>query len=360
MTADLTLIRTHVGRFAAREIAPRQAALEHGDPVAAARELVAGLDQLGLLDLGVAAADDRAALVAALQVLAGESASVAALLFAHAAGRAVAEAAGATTAAEAEGTWGCPIYADLSDADLQVVGGSGDGGVTLLGKLELVAGAPVAAHLLVPARIDGELELLAVPTSAEGVDIGPPVATLGLRGCPTADVVLRGVQVAAAGRLARGARAREVLATAERRLRGPALAICAGIGGRSLRGAVDYARERYQGGSPISEHQEVRRLLAGMIADHGLAAGAAERLAIDPALDPGAAALFASAKERIAAATCDGVQLLGGYGYMEDYQQERHMRDAKQAQVLLGRCEVARQALVASWLADGAPLQEGQ
>ena len=39
------------------------------------------------------------------------------------------------------------------------------------------------------------------------------------------------------------------------------------------------------------------------------------------------------------------VQLLGGNGYMEDYGQERAMRDAKQAQFFFGRTDVARQAL---------------
>ena len=34
--------------------------------------------------------------------------------------------------------------------------------------------------------------------------------------------------------------------------------------------------------------------------------------------------------------TIDGVQLLGGNGYMKDYGQEKRLRDAKQAQALLG------------------------
>lgn len=34
--------------------------------------------------------------------------------------------------------------------------------------------------------------------------------------------------------------------------------------------------------------------------------------------------------------TCDGIQLLGGNGYMQDYGQEKRFRDAKQLQALLG------------------------
>jgi alkylation response protein AidB-like acyl-CoA dehydrogenase len=48
------------------------------------------------------------------------------------------------------------------------------------------------------------------------------------------------------------------------------------------------------------------------------------------------------------------VQLLGGYGYMEDYAEEQCMRDARQGQGLLGRVDSLRQELVAEWLAAGA------
>ena len=34
--------------------------------------------------------------------------------------------------------------------------------------------------------------------------------------------------------------------------------------------------------------------------------------------------------------TEDGIQVLGGNGYMEDYGQEKRFRDARQAQTLLG------------------------
>ena len=40
--------------------------------------------------------------------------------------------------------------------------------------------------------------------------------------------------------------------------------------------------------------------------------------------------------------TTDGIQLLGGYGYMKDYGQEKRFRDAKQVQCLLGRAPLKR------------------
>jgi alkylation response protein AidB-like acyl-CoA dehydrogenase len=41
-------------------------------------------------------------------------------------------------------------------------------------------------------------------------------------------------------------------------------------------------------------------------------------------------------------ATTDGVQVLGGNGYMKDFGQEKRMRDAKQVQCLLGRAPVRK------------------
>jgi alkylation response protein AidB-like acyl-CoA dehydrogenase len=41
-------------------------------------------------------------------------------------------------------------------------------------------------------------------------------------------------------------------------------------------------------------------------------------------------------------ATVDGVQLLGGSGYMKDFGQEKRMRDAKQVQCLLGMAPVRK------------------
>ena len=41
-------------------------------------------------------------------------------------------------------------------------------------------------------------------------------------------------------------------------------------------------------------------------------------------------------------ATTDGVQVMGGVGYMKDYGQEKRMRDARQLQSLLGLAPLKR------------------
>jgi alkylation response protein AidB-like acyl-CoA dehydrogenase len=50
--------------------------------------------------------------------------------------------------------------------------------------------------------------------------------------------------------------------------------------------------------------------------------------------------------EQASRVTADGVQCLGGYGYMEEYGQEKRMRDAKQIEALFGAAPAKRLELM--------------
>jgi alkylation response protein AidB-like acyl-CoA dehydrogenase len=52
--------------------------------------------------------------------------------------------------------------------------------------------------------------------------------------------------------------------------------------------------------------------------------------------------------------TCDGIQLLGGNGYMQDYGQEKRFRDAQQIQALLGMPPIRKLRYVQR-IVDGEP-----
>ena len=51
----------------------------------------------------------------------------------------------------------------------------------------------------------------------------------------------------------------------------------------------------------------------------------------------------------------DGIQLLGGNGYMADYHQEKRFRDAVQAQSFLGMQDMKRQEYAGLLVRDGLP-----
>ena len=109
----------------------------------------------------------------------------------------------------------------------------------------------------------------------------------------------------------------------------------------SFNEAFEYTKTRFQGGREIVNWSEVRMILSDMatkvkIADMALvtACQAVEAKSTDWDLCSRAAAIHI--QSLACDLTTDGIQLLGGYGYMKDYGQEKRFRDAKHIQALLG------------------------
>jgi alkylation response protein AidB-like acyl-CoA dehydrogenase len=118
-------------------------------------------------------------------------------------------------------------------------------------------------------------------------------------------------------------------------------AMSAGIMKGSFSEAFEYTKGRQQGGREIINWSEVRMILATM----ALAVTNAEMLisrtcqAIDSSEKGWQACSRAAAitiQESATQVTTDGIQLLGGVGYMKDFGQEKRFRDAKHIQALLG------------------------
>jgi alkylation response protein AidB-like acyl-CoA dehydrogenase len=353
----LDLVRQSVRRFAREVIAPTREVLNHFPDEPLPAVMLPGLAELGLLDAGL----DQELLAGALEELAEVAAAPAALVLAHAFGRELVRAApgvraNALCAVNGGGLFATPLYAEPGLADHAPELRRAGGGVELDGVAELVVNAPLAKVLVLPVKdtdAGGAPAWVALESSAAGVSVGEALLTLGMRGCPTADVRFERARLPADHVLDLGAAGAHHVA---RRFRAPALALVSGLVASSVRVAREYAGDRIQGGRPILEHQEVRAILGRMIEDRALIAEAAAAVGREELPEWRSLALFLRAKERGAHATTDGVQLLGGNGYMEDYGQERAMRDARQAQCLFGRTDVARQELASRELGlGGAP-----
>jgi len=133
------------------------------------------------------------------------------------------------------------------------------------------------------------------------------------------------------------------------------MAIRSGIFESSYNMARDYAKTRWQGGKNIIDHSLVRKMLADLYQEkcamyeswRGIAA------TIDPVskLNDGQMGLALNSGERLPWVTSDGIQLLGGIGYMEDVAQARCFRDAKQCESLLGHPQARS---FASWQAEAS------
>jgi alkylation response protein AidB-like acyl-CoA dehydrogenase len=115
----------------------------------------------------------------------------------------------------------------------------------------------------------------------------------------------------------------------------------AGIMRGSFNEAMAYAKERFQGGCEIINWSEVSMLLAGMAIKVNVAemCVAQSCQAIDLGGEDWGPSVTAAAihiHELACEAVTDGIQVLGGNGYMKDYGQEKRYRDARQVQALLG------------------------
>jgi len=208
------------------------------------------------------------------------------------------------------------------------------------------AGPPQGLLLFARAAEDSSWALIALPADLPGVRLEPLPERLGLRGAWMGHLHAGGVLIAQEGVARILARGEE----AHRRLRrllaldwlGHA-AIALGVARRSLDQARAYARTRYQGGRRIIAHGPVRSLLGtaaadGMTLELLLKAHAEQPLAAlsEDVLERWAAIAKLAIAEHAWRAVSNSLQVMGGYGYMEDQGLAGRLRDVSTLRVLHG------------------------
>ncbi len=186
-----------------------------------------------------------------------------------------------------------------------------------------------------------------VETDTPGFSVPRLEHKMGIRGSPTAELVLEDVVVPEVNRLgAEGDGFSIALATLDRsRLSIAAQAV--GIASGALDAAMAYAVDRQQFGSRVAEFEGIQFMLADMAA--GTEAARQLTYAAAARVDLGAddLAYWTSTAKIIAGdnamrVTTDAVQVLGGYGYVTEYPVERMMRDAKITQLYEGTQQIQR------------------
>ena len=198
-----------------------------------------------------------------------------------------------------------------------------------------------------PGRRSHGISAFVVEKTDPGLSFGAPEKKLGIKGSPTCEVYFDDVRIPA-DRLI-GAEG-EGFGIAMRTLDHTRITIAAqavGIAQGALDYALGYARERRQFGKPISDFQGVQFMLADM----GMKVEAARQMtyaaarssdedAEDLTFMGAAAKCFAS--DVAMEVTTDAVQVLGGYGFTQDFPVERMMRDAKITQIYEGTNQIQR------------------
>jgi alkylation response protein AidB-like acyl-CoA dehydrogenase len=170
---------------------------------------------------------------------------------------------------------------------------------------------------------------------------------LGIKGSPTAQLAFDEVRVPAANRLGEEGQGFKIALAVLDRSRPAIGAQALGIAEGAFDYAVRYAKERHQFGQPIASFQGLQFMLADMATEIEasrqlvyLAAIKVDQKAPDLTQVAAMAKMFAS--DMAMKVTTDCVQVLGGYGYMQDYPLERMMRDAKITQIYEGTNQIQR------------------
>jgi alkylation response protein AidB-like acyl-CoA dehydrogenase len=228
-----------------------------------------------------------------------------------------------------------------------------DGGCWVLdGGKRFITNAGHAGTYIVTARTgttdkgDAEISAFIVPADTPGFSVGRLEEKMGLHASATGELLFDAARIPAANMLGdQGTGFRTFLKILDGgRISIGALAL--GLAQAALDASVPYVKAREQFGRPIGSFQGV----AFMIADMATEIEAARQLVWkaawlkdqgrDYSLAAAEAKLFAS--EVSSRVTNAGIQVHGGYGYVEEYKVERFLRDAKLTEIGEGTSQVQR------------------
>jgi len=198
------------------------------------------------------------------------------------------------------------------------------------------------------ARDDGSPEISAfiVPAETQGFSVGRLEEKLGLHASATGELIFEDCRVPADHLLGEKGEGWKIFLKTLDGGRISIGAMAVGLAQAALDASVPYARERKQFGRPIGSFQGV----AFMIADMATETEAARQMVYRAAWlkDQGREYSTASAQAKLFASevsqrvTNMGVQVHGGYGYVEEYKVERFMRDAKLTELGEGTSQIQR------------------
>lgn len=229
------------------------------------------------------------------------------------------------------------------------------------GSKMFISGAGETDVLVVMVRTGGPgaegISAVVIPADAPGIIYGKAEEKMGWNAQPTRLVTFEDVRIPVENLLGNEG---EGFKFAMMGLDGGRvnIAVCSiGTAQRALETATEYMKTRTQFGKPLAAFQALQFKLADM-ATELVAARQMVRLAafkID-SMDADKTTYCAMAKRfatDVGFNVCnDALQLHGGYGYIQEYPLERHVRDVRVHQILEGTNEIMRVIIGRRLLAD--------
>jgi butyryl-CoA dehydrogenase len=224
--------------------------------------------------------------------------------------------------------------------------------VVLDGIKTWVANGDIAGLFLVFAQAPQGIEAYLVPKDTVGLTVGYREPTLGLRSVAFNTLYLEGCRVPQANRIGEPGSGGTVAQQAQDRMAVALAAAGLGVSENAIRVAAQFATERVQFGALIADKQAIQNFVAEATAEvealrylvyHAAwlveqAGCDSRRPGRDISFDASVVKAFGARVAR--SVTNQMVQVMGGYGYMEDYPMARKYRDARTLSIIGGPTEL--------------------
>ena len=252
-----------------------------------------------------------------------------------------------------------------SDSAAMRTTASRDGDSYLLnGGKRFITNAGVAHVYVVFAKTDpddghGGISAFVVEADAPGFSVGRIEPKMGIKGSTTGEVFFDDCRLPADNLLGDEGDGFRIAMRILDRSRPGIGAQGLGIAQGATDYALEYAKSRETMGKPIAQHQLIGAMLADMETKCEAARGLLYK--VGQLIDEGAEGqeltkLSAMAKLKCGdvamAVTVEAVQILGGYGYIQEYPVERMMRDAKITQIYEGTNQIQRLVIAREMLKE--------
>jgi alkylation response protein AidB-like acyl-CoA dehydrogenase len=226
-----------------------------------------------------------------------------------------------------------------------------DGGFLLNGTKTFVTNAPVADLFLLFATVDRKrgmwgITAFLIEKDTPGLTVSQPFRKMGLTTSPMAEVILEDCAVPEEARLGAVGQGAVLFNHSMAWERSCILASQVGAMEHQLEVCLRYAREREQFGRPIGDHQLVAARLADMKVRLEMSRlalyNAAWAMARDEDVEMASSVAKLYISEAAVESALDAIRTHGGYGYMEEFQVERDLRDFLGGTMYSGTSDIQR------------------
>lgn len=221
----------------------------------------------------------------------------------------------------------------------------------LNGSKQWITGASVASWFYVLAKTDQEaghkgLSAFIVDANTKGITVGKKEDMMGQRASTTHAITFEEVKVPKSNLLGSEGQGFKIAMMSFDRTRPGIAASAVGVSRAAMEHAIEFSKTRTSFGMPIAMHEGINFLISEMATEIEAARLLTWQAAwmIDNGMRNTKYASFAKlfAAETVMKTTTNVVQILGGYGYSNEYPVAKLMRDAKIFQIYEGTSQIQK------------------